>query len=151
MENIIYLTGCMNIHGDELLGLLGSDRSHTAEELDHSFGFITLSVVEIQTVLRFLDIDRILVCAVLQNELLEVKEGTLMGNLLSKLDGRAPGVVGETLLTVRALLCSDNILNLETLLNDCTLESLLLNREFDLHTAGVRFRPDETGVDDSDF
>jgi hypothetical protein len=141
----------MDIHRDELLGLLGSNGSNTAEELDHSFGFITLSVIEIQTVLRLLDIDCILVCAVLQNELLEVQECTFVGDLLAKLDGCAPGVVGETLLTIRALLCSDDVLNLEALLNDCTLESLLLNRKFDLHTTGVRLRPNETGVNNSDF
>lgn len=141
----------MNIHGNELLRLLGSDRSHTLQEFNHPLGLISLSVIEVQTILRLFDINRIFVCSILQDELLEVQESTLMGHLLAKLDGRTPGVVGETLLTIGALLCSNNVLHLKALLNDSTLESLLLNGELDLHTTGVRFGPNEAGIDDSDF
>ena len=84
----------MDIHGNQLLGLLCLARNNGAEEIDHLLGVIPLGEEEIQTVLRFLDVHGILVGAVLQNQLLQVQEGTLVGDLLANLNRGSPCVVG---------------------------------------------------------
>lgn len=45
----------------------------------------------------------------------------------------------------------NNIFDFKGLLDNGSLERLLLNRDLDLNTSRMRFGPDETGVNDSDF
>lgn len=88
---------------------------------------------------------------ILQDKLLQVQESTLVGHLLSDLNCGSEGVVGETLLAVRALLVGHNVLDLKGLLDNSALECLLLDSDLHLDTARVGFGPNETGVDDTDF
>lgn len=62
------------------------------EELEHPQCSLSLEIIEIQTILSFEDVDTIFVCAMFQDELLEVEESTLMWNLLSDLYRGLPGV-----------------------------------------------------------
>jgi len=55
---------------------------------------IPLREEEIESVLDFFDVDGVLVCAVLENQLLEVQECSLMRNFLSDLDDRSPRIGG---------------------------------------------------------
>lgn len=84
----------MDIHGNQLLGLLRLAGNNRAEEIDHLLGVVPLGEEEIQTVLGFLDVHGILVGAVLQDQLLQVQESTLVGDLLANLNRGSPCVVG---------------------------------------------------------
>lgn len=53
---------------------------------------IPLRIVKIQAILDFPDIDRIFVRRVLQNELFEVQERSLVWHLLAHLDDSSPCV-----------------------------------------------------------
>lgn len=119
-------------------------------EVTHLLGMISLRKVEIQAILRFLNVHRILVGTGLQNQLLQVQERPLVWDLLPNLNRGSPGVVCITLLAVIALLGCNHIFHLECLLNDSALESLLLDRDLHLNTARVGFRPNEARIDDSD-
>jgi hypothetical protein len=117
----------------------------------HLLSVITLRKVEIQTILRFLNIDSILVRTGLQNQLLQEQERPLVWDLLSNLDRGSPGVVCITLLAVITLLGCNHIFYLECLLNDGALEGLLLDGDLHLDTTRVGFCPDEARIDDSDY
>jgi hypothetical protein len=121
------------------------------QELNHLIGVVSLSKVEVKTILGFLNVNGILVSTVLEDDLLEVEEGSLVRDLLTNLNSSAPGVVGIGLLTVGALLRGDDVFHLKCLLDDGTLEGFLLDRDLHLDTAGVRFGPDETGINNADF
>lgn len=114
-------------------------------------GMVALRKVEVQTILCFLDVNGILVGTGLQNQLFQVQERPLVGDLLANLDRSSPGVVCITLFAVVALLRCNHIFHLKCLLNDGALEGLLLNRNLHLDTAGVRFGPNEARIDNSDY
>ena len=52
---------------------------------------------------------------------------------------------------IRTLVVSYYILDIKCLLYNCALESFLLNGNLDFYPPRVRFRPQEKGVDQSDF
>lgn len=112
---------------------------------------ISLRKIEIQAVLRFLDIDCLLVGTSLQNQLLQVQERAFVGHLLSNLNRGPPCVVCITLLAVITLLRCNHIFHLECLLYDGALESLLLNGDLNFDTTRVGFGPDKARIDNSDY
>lgn len=117
----------------------------------HLLSVISLRKIEIQAVLRFLDIDCLLVGTRLQNQLLQVQERAFVGHLLSNLNRGSPCVVCVTLLAVITLLGCNHIFHLECLLNDGALESLLLNGDLHFDTTRVGFGPDKACIDNSDY
>lgn len=116
----------------------------------HLLGVISLREVEIQAILRFLNVHCILMGTGFQNQLLQVQERPLVWDLLPNLNRSSPGVVCITLLAVITLLRRNHIFHLECLLNDSALEGLLLDRDLHLDTARVGLRPNEARIDDSD-
>lgn len=108
----------MDIGGDELLGglvLHGHDRT---QELEHLDGMRALTIVEINTVLDLTNVGGIFVCVMLEDQLLQVQEGTLMLHFLTHLYNRLPGVLGSHTRTLVTLLVGHHILNFEYLLQD---------------------------------
>lgn len=150
-SKLVGLLGSVDVHRNQLLRLLTLHWYDTAEEIDKLLGMISCREEEIDTVVNFLDVDCITVGTVLEDQLLEVEESTLVLDLLANLDDGAPCVVCETLLTIRALLVGLDELDLEGLLENGALEGFLLDGDLQLDTAGVRLGPDEGGVDDADF
>lgn len=63
------------------------------QKIDHLGGMLSTRVEKVETVLDFFDGDGVLVGAVLEDELFEVEEGTLVIDFLPNLDEGAPGVL----------------------------------------------------------
>lgn len=139
----------MDIHADELLALLDIDRHDSLQEVDKAFCMISLRKIEVNAVVHFLDVDRILVCAVLQNSLLEIQKGPFVRHLLSDLNARPPGIVRVTLCAIGALVVVLRVFDLETLLHDGAIAQIRLHRNLDFDAPRVRFCPDEACIDDA--
>ena len=92
---------------------------HACEELDHLLCVTARTIEEVETIFDLLDRDRLLLRAVLEDELLEEEERTLVRDLLPDLHERLPGVLRRELRTVRALAILHEVLDLEHLLKDC--------------------------------
>lgn len=90
----------MYVHTDQFLTLLDVGRYNCLQEIHESLRMISLSEKEIYPVVHLLDIYCILVRSMLQYQLLEEQERSLMWDLLSHLDNRSPGVVRVTLRAV---------------------------------------------------
>lgn len=133
---------------DELLRPLNIDRNDGFEEVAEGHSVIPLGEVEVDSIVDFLDIDGVLVRAMLQNQLLEVQESPLVWNLLSHLDASPPCVVCITLCAIRALLVVLCVFNLEALLHNGTLIQFALHCDLDLDPPAMRLSPDEACVDD---
>lgn len=102
----------------------GPDGHDRVEELDHLEGVLLGRVEKVETVLDLGDLKRVLVDAVLEDELLEVQERALVVDLLPDLDERAPGVLCGESRALGALGADNDILDLEDLLQDCRREDL---------------------------
>lgn len=111
----------------------------------------SLSIIEVETIFALRDVDGILVSTVLQDELLEVQEGSLVRHLLTQLYLGLPGVLGCQPGTVWTLTILNDVLDFERLLENRRGEDLLLYRQLDPEPLGVRFCPDEAGIDEPDF
>jgi len=70
---------------------------------------------------------------------------------LSDLDDGFPGVFGVGFGTVRTLLVCYNKFTFKGLLEDGGCESFFLDSEFDSNSTRVRFRPDESSVNESNL
>lgn len=81
-------------------------------------------VEEVESIFDLGDRDGILVGVVLEDELLEVQESTLVVDLLANLDEGAPGVLGGETSALRALGSLNDVLDLEDLLKDSGREDL---------------------------
>lgn len=125
------------------------DWDDVLEKIDKALGVIPLGKVEVYAVVHLLNVDGVLVGAMLEDELLEVEESALVRDLLADLDDGAPGVVRVRLCAVGALVVVLDVLDLERLLHDGALGDLLLHRDLDLDAPGMRLRPDEARIDDS--
>jgi hypothetical protein len=77
-----------------------------------------LAVEKVQTIPNLLDRDRVLLCVMLEDQLLEVQESTFVRHFLSHLDEGFPSVFGGEFCAVRALAVLDEVLNFECLFQD---------------------------------
>ncbi len=111
----------------------------------------SLCVEKIETVLGFVDRDCVLVCVVLEDELFEVEESTLVLHLLTNLNHSTPCVLCRKTRAVWALTILNDKLDLEDLLENRRCEHLLLYCKLDSETLAVWLCPDETCVDESNF
>ena len=147
------LQGIVDWRKSTICNLLASsfDSKKVKAVKTYLLGVVALREVKVQTILCFLNVDGILVGTGLQNQLFQVQERPLVGDLLANLDRSSPGIVCITLFAVVALLGCNHIFHLKCLLDDGALESLLLNRNFHLNTAGVRLGPNEARIDNSDY
>lgn len=75
-----------NKTNNKYLRLLHSHGRNTRQELDHFDGMTSMAVVEIEPVSELLDVCRILVCIVFENQLLEPDEGSFVRHFLTDLD-----------------------------------------------------------------
>lgn len=125
----------MDIHGDELLRLLGPYGGDRVQEVNELFGMISLSVEEIETVLDFFAIDKsavdpevvsyrrlnlhvycIFMSGMFQDELFQIEKSPFVGNLLTHLYDGSPCVGCKTLCTIWTLVVCNDVFNLEGLL-----------------------------------
>lgn len=119
---------------------------------------------EIDTVWLLLDVQSVLMSIVLQDDLFQIEESSLVVNSLSGLNYGLPCVLGILSLTSLALLGGDNVLDLERLLQDGRGKHLsdpsegrgraaylFLDGELDFDTPRVGLGPDEAGIDEPDF
>lgn len=100
------------------------DGGNGTEEIDHLQSVLLRRVEEVESILDLLNTDGIFVGVVLEDELLEVQESTLVVDLLSDLDECSPGVLGGETGALGALGSLDDVLDLEDLLQDGRREDL---------------------------
>ena len=87
------------------------------------------------------DVHTFLCRVVLYDQLLQKQECPFVVNSLSELNLCDPQVRSVGLLTVNALLISNNVFDNEALLQQSTIEDLLLDGQLDLDSLGVRLGP----------
>jgi len=75
----------MNIFRDQFRRLDIFAGSNAAQEVQHLLGLVSMRKVKIDSILRFFDIECILVHTILQNKLLKVQECPLVRHLLPNL------------------------------------------------------------------
>ena len=119
-------------------------------ELDQPVGVRGLLVLEVQTVGAFFDSNGLLVSIMLQDQLLEVKEGALVRNSLTTLNLGGPRMRCVGNLAVVALQVGHDELYLEGLLQHRVLLHFLLHRQLHFDTARVRLCPNERCVEQLD-
>ena len=139
------------IGANELLGHLGFDGDDVLEERDESRGLALVGEVEVHTISEGFDAQTATVGTVLEDELLQVEEGTLVVDALPDLDQTLPAALTELGLTFDALLIPNDEHNDKTLLQDGTCLDLLLDRETDLEAHGMRLGPNPASVDESNL
>lgn len=105
----------MDILRDELGGFVGLDGRNGGEEIDHLDGGVAMREKEVEAVFDFADVDTFSMRIVLEDELLEIEESTLVGDLLANLDAGTPGVGGIGFGAVGALGIDDYELDFEGL------------------------------------
>ena len=89
--------------------------------------------------------------AMLEDQLLQVQEASLVIDLLTHLDNSPPHIGRVRLCALRALLARNNIDNLKSLLQQDTVLHRVLDCELDLDAPRVGFCPDEAGIDNADL
>lgn len=141
----------LDVLRDELFRRFRFDGSDSAEEFDHLQRMLLCRVEEIESILDFLDGNRVLVGVVLEDELFEIQESTLVVDLLSNLHECSPSVLRRQSSTFRTLRSGDGVFNLEDLLQNCRGEDLFLNRQFYPQSFRMRFGPDESSIDQSNL
>jgi hypothetical protein len=141
----------VDIHRDELLRFLRSDRCDRVEEIDEFLRLIPRGIVKVQPILNLLDIDCVLVCPMFEDELFEVKESPLVGNLLSNLYASPPCIRSIRLRAVGTLLVRHHVFDFKCLLQYNAFRDGVLNGELDLYSSRMRLRPNETCVDNPNF
>ncbi len=95
---------------------------------------VPVEKVKVDTVRHLLDTDCLCVSLVLENELFQQVECSLVVHLLAALNYCAPCVVGCNHVTVGALKIVDHELHHEDLLQNHAAINLLLNGQLYLHT-----------------
>lgn len=83
----------------------------------------------------------------LKDELFEVKECAFMRDFLTDLNDGFPCVFGIGFCAVRTLLIGHYKFALKCLLEDSRGKGFLLDCQFNSDAPGMRFCPDESGVD----
>lgn len=122
-----------------------------SQELHHLQRMTSLRVEEIQSVLHLLHRDRILLRAVLQDQLLQEQERPLVWDLLPDLHQCLPCVLRRQLRAIRTLTVLYEVLDLEDLLENGGRQDFFLDGERDAETFRMRLRPDEMGFGEADF
>lgn len=89
--------------------------------------------LEVKAIIHVLDVKAFLSCIVLDDELLEEKESPLMVNSLTNLHLGDPQVRCVCLFTITALLVCNYEFYDEALLEECSIQYLLLHSELDLN------------------
>mmetsp|Transcript_9609 Transcript_9609/g.22787 ORF Transcript_9609/g.22787 Transcript_9609/m.22787 type:complete len:490 (+) Transcript_9609:651-2120(+) len=126
-------------------------RHHAQDEVLELQRVRPVQEVEVNTIWNLLDVDRLLVRFILEDELLEEVESTLVVHLLPHLDDSAPGALRGNHVAVCALEVMDHHLNHEHLLQNHAAVNLLLDRQLQFQTPRMRLRPDERRVDELHF
>lgn len=93
-------------------------------------------VLEVKTLSSLDDSNSLLVCLVLQNQLLQEKEGPLVDDSLANLDLTGPSVRCPSLLTIIALSIRNHKFNTESLLKHSVILHFLLNSQLKLDESG---------------
>ena len=155
--------------GDELLVVSETDGNAALEEVDELYGVGAGGKIKVNALVNVLnskcmiqhllllilsigyahlDLDAIDVGSVLEDELLEEEEGSLVVHVLPQLDTRVPAVwVCIVPVAVEAHVPFDDVFDNEGLLEDGAVEDLGLDGQLDLQALGVGLGPDESSID----
>ena len=127
------------------------NRYNPSQELHHLQSVTSLRVEEIQPILHLLHRDRVLLRAVIQDQLLQVQERPFMRDLLADLHQCLPRVLRRKLRAIRTLPVLHKVLDLEHLLEYRRRQDLLLDRERNAQSFRVWLSPDEVRVGEADL
>lgn len=104
------------------------NRGNVGQEIRHLDRVLLRRKEKIESVLDFGYRNTVAIGVVLEDELFEVKESTLVVDLLSDLDHRSPGVLRCQSSTFGALSTLNDVFDLEDLLENCRSEDLTESR-----------------------
>jgi hypothetical protein len=141
----------MHVLSDEALTGLVPNGHDCIQKVHKTRTVTTASKEEINAILHGLHTDDLLVGVVLEDELLEVQEGTLMSNLLTDLSHSIPSIFGFNLATIRALLSSNDNFKDVRLLEDGGCKDLTLHSQSDLDTLTMGLGPQEGCIDETNL
>ena len=151
-DSVLVVVGArVDVRRDEFLGEFGAHGNELAHELDKLHSLVLVVKEEVQPVWLLPNAHALLLCSVLENELLQPEERALMVDSLADLGGHSPCQLGLCALAIGAEEVLNDVLDHEGLLEDGRVEHLLLNGQFCLQPLGMRFGPDEGGVDQLDL
>mmetsp|Transcript_17295 Transcript_17295/g.16499 ORF Transcript_17295/g.16499 Transcript_17295/m.16499 type:complete len:219 (-) Transcript_17295:382-1038(-) len=136
----------LEVLGDELLTLLGPAHHLVLNEVCQPVGMGLVLELEVQPVMSLLDPDRLLSRIVLQDQLLQEQECSLVIHSLSNLDLGHPGVRGVVLLTFITLNIVQLKLDDESLLQESVIGDLFLDSQLYFDPVGVGLCPHERSV-----
>ena len=136
---------------NEFLRYLGFDRNDILQKRYEPSSLTLVREVKIHTITKGFDTKAATMSTVLEDELLQIEEGTLVIDSLADLNQTLPTALPELGLTLNALLIPHNEDHDEALLQDGARLDLLLHRKANLETHGVRFRPNPSSVDKTDL
>lgn len=80
----------MYVFADKLWGCLDVDRDDALQEIKKLDGLVLVCEKEVDAVFGLFDVDSVAMCAVLEDELFEEKERSLVQDLLPDLYGGSP-------------------------------------------------------------
>jgi hypothetical protein len=158
------------ISGHQLSRVLGLDRHLPLEKVDEAQSLLLVHEIEIHSILEGLkrvavreeageeeeemtdcDLKTVRVGIVLQQDLLEIEEGSLVWDMLAYLHHGMPHTLSIKGLTSFALLISNHKLDDLCLLENGSVHDLLLDRQLDLQSQRVRFSPDPHSINNFYF
>jgi len=133
---------------DQLLGVFFLAQNVVFNEIGEPLGVGSMIEVEVETLsIKFvLDIGDFCCGVVLQNELFQEQECSLVTNLLSDLHLTLPQMGSISSLACIALQVCNHEFNDECLLKKCSSNNFLLNGSLDLESSGMSFSPNEVCV-----
>lgn len=132
--------------GNQLLSSLDLSRHLVLNEVYEPVRMRPALELEVQPIVHLLNAQALLRCVMLNDQLLQEEEGSLVVHSLSQLSLAHPGVRSPSLLAVVALQIIHYELNHEVLLKECSIHNFLLHSELDLESPGVRFSVEESSV-----
>jgi hypothetical protein len=113
-------------------------RLQKAEETDSRLAILEK---EIHAVFVSHDVDAVAVGVMLEENLLKIKEGSLVCDTLTHLHHCMPHTLRITSLTVLTLLIPNRKLDYRCLLHHCSVHHLLLDSQLDLQSPRMLFSP----------
>ena len=131
---------------NELLRMVYPATQVLLNEVDKLGCRVLLPVLEVKAAINFLNVQYIVVSIVLQNQLLQKQECSLVFHPLSDLDLCLPQMRCILLFAIWALLILDHKFDNKSLLQHGEIDHLFLDGQLDLNPLRMGLGPDESGV-----
>mmetsp|Transcript_12425 Transcript_12425/g.31512 ORF Transcript_12425/g.31512 Transcript_12425/m.31512 type:complete len:207 (-) Transcript_12425:253-873(-) len=139
------------ILGDQLLGSFVSYRKHLGQKVNKFHAMASVVEIKVQAVCFFLNSDDFLVGIVLQDQLFQVEERTLVIHLLSGLANCNPGMLCLRFLALGTHVCVDDIFDYKSLLQDSATIYLFLHCQLHFQAPAMGLCPHKASINQLHF